>query len=273
MRTVKSILNFIPWTFLLIISGIVYYQADLLVWALIIGYITSNFISVIHHLYWAHGYVVPKNRFIKTILDLIGYVSWPSIFLHPKSFWTYTHWYHHQFWGTSKDFVEIKDNTVSFIRYVIFRPILSLFFKLEHNKNINNNMDRLAIYTENMIASNQNKTQPLVDKYYRSLTVIIHLSLLLLIGMKYYFYFVFFQIWLYTVQLALFGEYIPHAKNIPEQTEKNYPWLFLLAPEYAYHCSHHRYGALILGPGKLKYLNIQYFFIRLLYNIQTKIII
>jgi hypothetical protein len=80
MQTVKSILNFIPWTFLLIISGILYYQADLLVWALIIGYITSNFISVIHHLYWAHGYVVPKNRFIKTMLDLIGYVSWPVSF-------------------------------------------------------------------------------------------------------------------------------------------------------------------------------------------------
>jgi len=267
MQAIKNIFNTIPWTILSVIFGIVYYQADLLGWALLFGYVFSNLISVIHHLYWAHGYVTPKNKFIKTILDLLGYISWPGIFIHPKFFWTYTHWYHHKYWGTPDDFVQINNNIGTFIWHVIFRPI-PLFVKLS-----NFDAKKMVEYTNNMIALNQDKIKSFIDKYYRVLTVIIHVSLLLLIGMKYYFYFIFFPIWVYSVNLALFGEYVAHAKGINKKTEKDYHWMFLFATEYSYHYSHHKYGALILGPGKWRYLNLQYYFIKLFYNIQTKIII
>jgi hypothetical protein len=273
MQPIKNIFNSIPWSFLLVIFGIVYYQADLLGWALLFGYIFSNLISIIHHLYWAHGYVIPKNKFIKTILDLLGYISWPSIFIHPKFFWTYTHHYHHKYWGTPDDFVQITSNIVTFIRYVIFRP-LSLFLKFSSvtTENIGS-IKKMIAYTEMMIQSNQDKVKSFIDRYYRILTMIIHLFLLILIGTKYYFYFIFFPIWMYSVHLALFGEYIAHAKSITKKTEKDYHWMFLFATEYSYHYSHHRYNALILGPGKWRYLNLQYYFIKLFYNIQTKTII
>jgi len=270
MHHIKHIFKFIPWSFLLVIFGILYYQADLLVWALLIGYIAANFISVIHHLYWAHQYVIPKNKFIKILIDLIGYISWPSIFLHPKAFWTYSHWYHHKHWGTNDDFVQIDNNNITmFTQYVIFRPF-SLFFKI---RNSTNGMKKLKIYMETMSQADQHKVTPFIDQYYRIITITIHISLMLLLGMKYYFYFVFFTCWMYSMHLALFGEYVPHVKRANDESEKDHPWAFLLAPEYSYHYSHHKYGALILGPGKWRYLNLQYYFIKLFYNIQTKTII
>jgi hypothetical protein len=116
-----------------------------------------------------------------------------------------------------------------------------------------------------------------MDDHWRVISICTNIILMLLMGIKYYFFFVFLQGWIFLRYIGFATEYFPHKNRVSIQDEleheKKYVWLFPFITSTAYHASHH-YNAryLILGPGITKYFNIQYYFVKLFFNIKAKVL-
>ena len=66
-----------------------------------------------------------------------------------------------------------------------------------------------------------------------------------------------------------FVEYITHYNNLYREEDTDHPWYFFLCGNHAYHSTHHRnLRAVIVGAGWLKYFNVQYYYIKLFYNLR-----
>lgn len=259
---IGKIIQFVMATHLtiLVIFGLLYYQADLLLWAVLFAYIISNCASVIQHSQWAHRDIQPKNKIVEYVFDFIGALFGTTLLTSPRISWGVGHAYHHNEWGSDHDdiFESLKLNG----------PFKHLLFVKKYGPA----QERATEYIESKIAkyiSTLNPVANFIEKHFFFIALISHILLLLLLGIKLYFYFVVFQIWFHNIYQALFGQVIAHPTDGTPATEKDRPKLFLLNPEYSYHKSHHEDRALIVGPGMRKYFNIQYYFIRLFYSIVT----
>jgi hypothetical protein len=238
---------------LCVIGGIIYYHADLLLWAVLANWVIYNCVSLIVHYDWSHKYLIPKNTFFKFILDVFGYLTaLPGV--SPRLFWKHVHQIHHRNWKDPEaDYLQWELNHNHWVRYLFTVNARNT----QHSSNWSKDLPQENTFFE---------------KYFNLIIVSIHLCLFLILGFKYYFYFVLLQVWAFDRQMALVGEILPHINKITKEDERDFPWLFLYYGESAYHVSHHRYPLEFnLGKGWIKYLNIQYYFIKLFYNINPKV--
>jgi fatty acid desaturase len=247
-------------------AGLIYYQADMLGWALLFGLFVFNCGSLIVHEGWGHKYILPKNKLIKFIADMFGYLSFfptPKS-ISPRLYWNYVHITHHIKWKDSDDYLQWgldHNNSWIYLFTSRFRKTKRIvtddIFKRETDK-----------YLKNL-----NQFERFVDKHYNAVTIGLHILLLAVLGIKLYFYFVFFQIWLFTRSMVLFGEIMQHkGKKTKEDEKDNSLLLFPFFTSNTFHISHHVYpNEMNLGAGLLKYFNMQYYFIKLFYNVSPHV--
>jgi fatty-acid desaturase len=232
-------------------------NVNYLFYALVVGYIVSNCMTLVFHEHWSHRQLCPKNRIIGFIFDYICH-----ILVHDRISWIYSHTYHHKHWKTEQDIEVTAMLADSWIYYfMVASPV--------HG----NPAHYPAIESGRALAmARLPKESQFLQKYVKEITILTHLIFLLTFGLSIYVYFLLFQIWIFHKYIVVFDELVTHYNNKTREEEVDNPYLFPICCGTAYHKSHHAFpDSIILGPGKLKYLNIQYYFIKLFYNITAKV--
>lgn len=226
-------------------------------YALGIGYVLSNCMTMVIHEYWVHQQLRPKNRIVGFVFDYIGH-----LLVSDRISWVYAHSYHHIHWKSPQDIEVTTMLTNSWIYYLAgASPVHG---NIAHASSIE---ARRESETNRLLPESK-----FLQKYIVELTIITHLVLLLIFGFTAYVYFVLFQIWLFHKYIVGFNELVTHYNNKTREEEADIPYLFPICCGTAYHKSHHALSdSIILAPGKLKYLNIQYYFVKLFYNITAKV--
>jgi fatty-acid desaturase len=225
--------------------------------ALVVGYIFSNCMTLVFHEHWVHRQLSPKNRIVGFIFDYLCH-----LIVHDRIFWIYSHTYHHRHWKTTQD-IEVNAMLAgSWLYYFIFASPV--------HGNLTHRAGADASCAE--VMSQLNPESQFLQKYVTEITLATHLIFLLIFGLSVYTYFLLFQIWIFHKYIVVFDELVTHYNNKTRDEEVDNPYLFLICCGTAYHKSHHTlFNSIILGPGKLKYMNIQYYFIKLFYNITAKV--
>jgi hypothetical protein len=247
---------------LTVVGGLVYYKADMLGWALLFSIVVFNCGCLVVHEGWSLKYLVPINKWIKYVFDMFGYMTFfptPNS-VSPRLYWNYIHISHHIKWKDPDDYLQwgLDHNN----------PLVYLFTsKFRKTKRI---VSKEVLDTEvTKYLKKLDRFEQFVDKHYNAVTILIHLTLLALLGIKIYFYFVFLQVWIFTRSMVLFGEIMQHkGKKTKDDEKDNSLLLFPFFTSNVYHISHHVYtNEMNLGTGWLKYFNIQYYFIKIFYNL------
>jgi hypothetical protein len=232
-------------------------NTNYLVYALAVGYVLSNCMTMVIHEYWVHQHLQPKNRIIGFIFDYVGHLV-----VSDRVAWVYTHAYHHKHWKSARD-VEVTSMMAT--HWIYYFMVASP---------VHGNPYHIAAITAQQ-ESATNRLLPesrFLQQHIVAITFISHLVLLLIFGFTAYVYFVLFQIWLFHKYIVGFNELVTHYNNKTQEEEVDIPYLFPICCGTAYHKSHHALtDSIILGPGKIKYLNIQYYFVKLFYNITAKV--
>lgn len=248
------------------LAGFFYYRFDLAVYAVIFSYVVYNISIIIIHEHWAHNQLVPRNDFCRFLINLFGYASiFPfSYKVSPLFFWKVIHISHHINFKSSHDYVQNKLNRLHWLPY--------LFCSDLGQKSDNKKAKELYQSSNEEFLTGCYNYEKFIDRNYQWIITLLHIAMLMTLGFKYYFYFVFFPTWISIRLILLFGEIVPHRHKKTKEEEYDSPWLFPLIGTQAYHVSHHRYPYdLNVGPGNLKYFNIQHYFILLFYQISKDI--
>jgi hypothetical protein len=242
---------------IIIIAGLIYFQCDLLGWALLLAWVISNLVFLNLHEKWAHGYIQAKNKFLDIILDLTTYFFYTKIpIIHKidlENAYNY-HFSHHKHWQMSKDIVHYQLENNNFWT-----------FNFGDIKQVDNESNYMSIRKTTDNQTNIEAT--FINRYQQIIVLILHLLLFFLLGFKYYFYFVVLQIWLANVYDRLFIEYIPHKllKN-----KFDIPILIpIVGTAGALHNEHHIKNKHILDDSGLlrKYLNPHYYLVKLFFRL------
>lgn len=231
--------------------------------ALLTAWVVSNCTTIIIHEYWVHDLIAPRNRILDFIMNWIGHL----IYDVDRIDWKYTHNYHHRFWKTPKD----KDN------YLGILSNWQLFFigrSFEHecsphydNEEFWNEYDG---YQKKEFIKLSPETQ-FLEKHRVKIKWATHLILALLLGFTNWLVFVYLQALLFQKYILLFNELVTHNNKLSREEEKNHTHLFPICLGTAYHVDHHfNRWQIVVGPGMLKYLNIQYYFVRLFFRKNPK---
>lgn len=242
----------IDWILLLTITTIVglFYFNDLtlLAWSLLWSWVVCNCVVIILHEGLSHQQVIPKSKLIGYLLEFVAHLIVPFDTELKKS-WS-IHWFHHATWKSHVDHVQNELENNSWFKYLCCTNI-------NRDERVYKLIDKGKVLPSNML-----------DQYHVMINVIFSIALILLIGITNYFYFYVIPVRFFDFYLKYVLEYLPHHGKLTKEEESDTPWLFPICLNGAYHTSHHKNpGKLILGP--LKYLNIQYYFIKLFYNINT----
>lgn len=226
-------------------------------YALALAFVISNCMAIVIHEYWVHKQIEPKNRIVGFLLDYLGHLV-----VGDRIAWTYAHAYHHKHWKSSKD-VEI--NTMINMGWLKYLATASpVHGNPAHAAAIANSRESTS---SAMLPESR-----FLQQHEVTITLITHAVLMLTLGLTVYVYFVLFQIWLFHKYIVGFNELITHYNNKTAQQEYDTAYLFPICCGTAYHKSHHILSnSLIVGPGWVKYFNIQYYFIKLFYNITADV--
>lgn len=244
-------------TVLMLILLLWSHNINYFLYALAFGYVFSNCMTLVFHEYWVHRQLRPKNRIIGFVFDYLCH-----LIVHDRISWIYSHTYHHRHWKTPQD-IEVNAMLAdSWVYYFMFASPVH-----------GNSAHTVAI--EAGRASVMEHLPPesqFLQKYVIEITIATHLIFLLIFGLSIYTYFLLFQIWIFHKYIVVFDELVTHYNDKNRDEEVDNPYLFPICCGTAYHKSHHAlFDSIILGPGKLKYLNIQYYFVKLFYNITAKV--
>lgn len=243
-----------------------YSDLSLLGYALIAAYISSNCMAMVVHEYWVHNQLKPKNRIVGFIFDYLG-----LLFFGDRLNWKYRHNYHHIHWKTRKDVELIGMRSVPWWRYLFMGS------KLTNTPygDITKESDKFGSDAGEYAKNNINKLLPeskFLENHVVSITLISNLALLLLLGPTVYIYFVFFQVWVFQRYIPGFNELVTHYNDKTREEEADTPYLFPICCGTAYHNTHHTQPTtVVLGPKWVKYFNVQYYFVKLFYNLNPGI--
>ena len=244
---------------IILFAGLIYFwDITLFVWSLLLAYVVCNCMIMITHEGWAHSYITPKNRFTEFILDYIGTI----IFNKSRTSWCFTHTRHHKHWKQADDWDQQQIDGANWFLYGILlyskiRPCVPTQLIKE--------------YTNSYILKLRPETNWL-ECNRKFIIAITHMAFILLFGWKIYFYFLFVQIWMNARYANIFIELVPHKNSLTKEQEYDLPQYFIFNTNVAYHASHHRYpGVIFFGPGWIRYLNIQYYFVKLFYRIRARV--
>ena len=239
--------------------GLIGYQFDLFWPGMLLAWFLSSISTIVIHECWQHQFVKPKNKFFGYIFDFITYVM---VYPIQKS-GCLSHLYHHKFFQTSRDLTldEIRNNST--IRWFFG-------YKLKRNKELDEWYQEQGRKDFEPYYKKLDLVYKFLDDHYKMIVLTTHIVLFLLLGLHYYFYFVVMPLWWHRVSLYNTIELVSHKICTRGQ---DFPWAYPLVFNLSYHNSHHKYAdKLIIGPRPIRYLNPQYYFIKLFYNCRVEII-
>jgi len=238
-------------TIILVIGMYIYYTPTLLISALITGYVLTNCMAMNLHEYWVHDLIKPKNRIIGFIFDFITSILWTTT----RPGWRYVHSFHHIHWKTARD-LDAGAYATPWLQYLLF----GIPEKNKHMIPTDQTDSTLSTRDENFNALLP-ESQFLV-RYAGYIRIVTHLLFLLICGPAIYIYFLFLQFWLQTRYIVYFNEIVTHHNNKTRYEEADTPYLFPICTGTAYHNTHHMHAdVLVVGPGWVKYFNVQYYFV------------
>jgi hypothetical protein len=247
-----------------ILFGLIYFQSTLIWYSILVCWVVCNCNTLIVHEGWAHQYIVPKNKYLGYILDILGHFissPIPKEKYSMKMNWKIMHQFHHKYWKESNDF---DQNTIDNNHWLIY-----IFFPA-HIKDDTNKLvyDKLYNKTTKEIYAEMDNTSVFIDVHRNKIISVMHILFFLLLGLENYFYFVLLPAYTYSLYHKFFGEVLAHKNKLTKNDDKDYPYLFFVCTSLAYHNSHHRYIGINLGSTWQKYVNIQFYFVKLFYNIK-----
>jgi hypothetical protein len=248
------------------ITGLIAFHSNLFWYSLIVGYFTCNLSTIVNHECWAHKYIIPKNKFIGYLLDLFASACWfhytdKRSLAYVKATYPIGHGNHHRQWLSPHD-LDTQSVKKNWIKHVFFIS--------------------LAAVTHSKYSPSFYQTDRKIELYLKSLTpwqrfletnslyfmLAVHVGFMAYFGLMYWFYFMFLQVWYTRIYITMTTDVIPHVicKN---NIDREIWWAWPLFLCNAYHITHHTAGY-YLGPNKLSdYFNIQYYFIKLFYNVRV----
>lgn len=246
-------------TFLTIsaIAGLVYFKFDLLGWALLVAWVVSNLLFLNLHENWSHGYIYAKNKFLNIILDTISYLFLTKLPIIEKIDLENVykdHGLHHKYWQTSNDIIDYTLKNNNLFTFVFGDP--KYFYNDTNYKSIRKTND-----------DQTNIEIRFIDQHQQMIVIFLHLLLFVLLGFKYYFYFVVLQIWFANIYNRLFIEYVPHKLL---QNKWDLPILIpFVGTSAALHNEHHIKNKHSLDDSGLlrKYLNPHYYLVKLFFKL------
>jgi fatty-acid desaturase len=240
-------------------AGLIYYwDITLFVWSLLLAYVVCNCVIVITHDGWSHHYISNKNRVAGFILDYIGYI----IHNGSRTEWSFIHNRHHKHWKQADDWDQQQIDRANWFLFLVllystYRPKISPALIEEHHNKYILNLKSESVWLE---------------KNHRFIIAITHIAFILLLGFKFYLYFLFIIVWLFARYVRLFNELLPHKNELTKEQEQDLTYYFPICTNLAYHASHHRYpGVMFFGKGWIQYLNVQYYFVKLFYRIRARV--
>lgn len=236
-----------------IVLGLVYYHNLLLLaYGLAVTWVLWALLEIVKHEYFEHRYVVPKNAVIAYLADVLLYAFTPKIYID-KAQAVREHNYHHLYWKTD------KDEFIQKVRSSLIPGLDDPMFLITPN---DKNMSRLLVdYTWGKF----------LIRHLVKFRLVFTALIILMFGMEIFIYLVLLPVILKTVL-----EY-QHDLYIDRFGEKDYGWLWPIALNQAWHLEHHRtfkykpqsWDDLFRGPKVFKYLNPQYYFIRLFFRLKS----
>jgi hypothetical protein len=255
--------------YVFLIIGLIYYRCDLLLWSLLFSWLINNFVYPIMHEGWAHGFFKPKNKIIGYFFNFICIIFMSPVFAwkigvySPHVYWMGLHRHHHVYWKTPRDHIQFDLDTNGWVKY-LFLSHRPQYPNLYHDQ-----------ITEREIRDVYSRLDPVslyLEKNYVWISKVFHAIFLILVGFKLWFYFVFIPIIFFYVMAIVFTEILPHVNNPTKEDDRDQIWSWPICVTNAYHVTHHwKNMTIVFGPGRWKYLNIQYYFFKLFYDIHPKV--
>ena len=250
---------------ILVFASLAYalYTAPVLgLWAILAAWVFCNCSAMLIHEWWTHDLIIPRNRVISFIFDYVGHILFMTSRLH----WRWDHRWHHKYWKTEKDVDYVFKNTPAWF-YLFFATPIGVVMGQAPAPRPEGYLEGLPECRE----TNMVKLTPesrFLENHWISVTIVSHAILIAVMGYVNWTYFVLLQAWLFRCYIIGFNEITTHwPLKLTREEETNTPYLFPLCCGTAYHVDHHFNATqIVLGPGKLKYLNIQYWFIRLFFK-------
>jgi hypothetical protein len=241
----------------------VWADPTLLIYSAIMAWAFCNCSAMIIHEWWTHDLIIPRNRVISFVFDYLGHI----LFVTNRLVWRFEHRWHHVWWKTDKDIDYVFKDTPKWFYLMLSTPIAAFLGKPTPDKPEGFYEEREKCYKENVVKLTPESQ--FLEKHWVSISVVSHTILIILLGYVNWTYFVLVQAWLFRCYIIGFNEIVTHwPMELTREQESNTPYLFPLCCGTAYHTTHHfEPTTIVLGPGWIKYVNIQYWFIRAFFKI------
>ena len=236
---------------------------------LLVGWAMCNCITMTIHEDWVHDLIIPRNRFFAFILNYIGYVLWGV----KRSQWRYRHIDHHKVWKTSIDpYITWKGFSGWYISLTTL-PLDGLESKrlsaepafIEYSRKYDEGfLEYYPKYLNSLTPESQ-----FLEKYETIILLLTHVVFFFAFGAVNYVYFLLLQCYLFRRYIIVFDEIVTHFNDLSREEETDQTHWFPICCGTAYHTTHHYNPTMVvLGPGWMKYVNIQYYFTRLFYKLK-----
>ena len=237
--------------------------------ALLVGWIICNCITMTIHEDWVHDLITPRNRLSAFIFNYMGYVLWGI----KRIEWRYRHIDHHLIWKTPVDpYISWKGFSgwyIALTNLPFNGPASKQLFAdpayIEYRRNYYNG---LKAYYPKYLNSLTPESQ-FLEKYDAFILPLTHIAFFFAFGAVNYIYFFLLQCFLFRKYITVFDEIVTHHNDLSREEESDQTHWFPICCGTAYHTTHHRNPTMVvLGPGWMKYVNIQYYFTRLFYKLK-----
>jgi hypothetical protein len=275
IRTANSIFKWLAFfpnyvvygTYIGIIYSLITAPWELFPLALLVGWILTNCWAMVIHEYWVHDLIVPRNRILGFILDYIGYILWGD-----RVDWRYKHLDHHMIWKTNVDpYIFWKD----FPKWYIALTNLPTWGEsakklsesaewIEYRKKYEETFNSwYPTYLRSLHPESQ-----FLERHHNMIIFATHIGFFVAFGVISYVYFLILQCFLFRRYILVFNEIVTHYNDLTREQESDQKHWFFVCCGTAYHTTHHyNPRMLVLGPSWIKYINIQYYFIKLFYKL------
>lgn len=247
-------------------SGMAYYKFDLFWWALLASCVIANTVLIVIHDGWSHRAITPKNKWLGWFLEYYGYLYSVTTFRkidHKKNMMVGHLVHHRYFYDTVKDniYSGLMHNT--WFQYLFMcNQVADIETTKFYEQQIN--QEYMGLYYK------FDKFTKFMADNFRPVLAISHIILFLILGFKYYLYFVIMPLWYYGLFLHTFVEWL-YWKVASDG--RDLPFMYPLILGSSYHNLHHKYPErVIVGPRPLRYINPQYWFVKLFFKTDAEII-
>lgn len=236
--------------------------------ALLVGWVICNCITMTIHEDWVHDLITPRNRLSAFIFNYMGYVLWDI----KRIYWRYGHKDHHQIWKTPVDpYISWKDYSgwrIALTNLPMEGPsnkrlLADPAFIEYRRKYVDGIIEYYPRYLNSLTPENQ-----FLEKHQTIIIPLTHMAFFFAFGAVNYIYFLLLQCFLFRSYIIVFDEIVTHHNDKTREEESDQTHWFPICCGTAYHTTHHNNPTMVvLGPGWIKYVNIQYYFTRLFYKL------